>query len=506
MSLSGKQSTTGNVKVINIGQQSPQISHPHRFFIAGNWRQPSSNARFRIVSPATEEQFFEVAEAQEADMLQAVAAAREAFDSGPWPKISHEERAGYLRALGAEIGKRTAELSHIWAGEMGALYSLAKMIVPSFQGIFDYYAGLARTFPFVEYHKSASAGAGYIVREPVGVVAAIVPWNGPLMLASWKVAPALLAGCTVVLKASPEAPGTLYVLAEAAEAIGLPPGVLNLITAERAVSELLVRHAGVDKVSFTGSTTAGRRIGAICGDRIARCTLELGGKSPAIILDDYDVETFARAISASSAILSGQVCAALTRVIVTGHRQAALVDTLRSEFSKICVGDPFEEKTNMGPLATVRQRDRVEGYIAKGLAEGAGLAAGGGRPKHLERGFYIEPTIFSNVDNESTIAREEIFGPVISVIPAKDEAHAIELANQSPYGLNSAVFTNDRERAFHVARQLRIGTVSQNGLGPDFSIAFGGFKQSGIGREGGIEGLMPYLETKTVLLTRQIAP
>jgi len=492
--------------VTNIGQQSPQISHPHKFFIGGSWRQPSSNAQFRIISPATEERFFEVAEAQEADMLQAVAAAREAFDSGPWPRLSHEERAGYLRALGREIGKRTAELSHIWAGEMGALYSLAKMIVPSFQGIFEYYAGLAQTFPFFEHHKSASAGAGYIVREPVGVVAAIVPWNGPLMLASWKVAPALLAGCTVILKASPEAPGMLYVLAEAAEAIGLPPGVLNLITAERAVSELLVRHPGVDKVSFTGSTAAGRRIGAICGDRIARCTLELGGKSPAIVLDDYDVESFARSISASSAILSGQVCAALTRVIVTGNRQAALVDALSSEFSKIRVGDPFEEQTTMGPLATVRQRDRVEGYIAKGLAEGARLVTGGGRPKDLERGFYIEPTVFGSVDNESTIAREEIFGPVISVIPAKDEAQAIELANQSAYGLNSAVFTNDTERALHVARHLRIGTVSQNGLGPDFTIAFGGFKQSGIGREGGIEGLMSYLETKTVLLTSQIAP
>jgi betaine-aldehyde dehydrogenase len=193
-------------------------------------------------------------------------------------------------------------------------------------------------------------------------------------------------------------------------------------------------------------------------------------------------------------------------VIVTGNRQAALVDALSSEFSKIRVGDPFEEQTTMGPLATVRQRDRVEGYIAKGLAEGARLVTGGGRPKHLERGFYIEPTVFGSVDNESTIAREEIFGPVISVIPAKDEAQAIELANQSAYGLNSAVFTNDTERALHVARHLRIGTVSQNGLGPDFTIAFGGFKQSGIGREGGIEGLMSYLETKTVLLTSQIAP
>jgi len=490
----------------NIGQQSPQLQHPDRFFIRGRWQAASSNARIQITSPATEERFFDVAEAQEMDVVRAVAAAREAFDNGPWPRMSHAERAGYLRSLGAQIGKRATALSHIWAGEMGALYSLAQMIVPSFEGIFGYYAGLADSFPFIERHDSQVAGAAYLVREPVGVVAAIIPWNGPLMLASWKVAPALLAGCTVIIKAPPEAPGTLYGLAEAAEAIGLPPGVLNVITAGRDVSELLVRHPGVDKVSFTGSTASGRRVGSICGDRIARCTLELGGKSPAIVLDDYDVESFARSLAASAPILSGQVCAALTRVIVTRSRHDALADALGSTFEKIRVGNPFDPDSNMGPLATARQRDRVEGFIAKGLADGAALVTGGRRPRHLERGFYVEPTVFGNVDNASAIAREEIFGPVISVIPAKDEAHAVELANQSTFGLNSAVFTNDPQRAFDIARRLRIGTVGQNGVGPDFGIAFGGFKQSGIGREGGKEGLMSYLETKTILLDRAITP
>ena len=488
----------------NINRQSPEIRHPDKFFIGGTWRQPSSSARIRITSPATEERFFDVAEAQENDITDAVAAARNAFDHGPWPRMSPTERAGYLRALGAEIGKRATALSHIWSGEMGALYSLAQMVVPTFEGIFSYYAGLADNFPFVESHATRVAGAGYLVREPVGVVAAIIPWNGPLMLASWKVAPALLAGCTVIIKASPEAPGTLYGLAEAAESIGLPPGVLNVITADRAVSELLVRHPGVDKVSFTGSTAAGKRVGALCADRVARCTLELGGKSPAILLDDYDVEAFAESLAAAAPILSGQVCAALTRVIVTRSRHDSLVEALGSAFQKIRVGDPFDPQSNMGPLGMARQRDRVEGYIAKGLAEGAALITGGGRPRHLERGFYIEPTVFGNVENSSTIAREEIFGPVISVIPTDDEDQAVQLANQSIYGLNSAVFTNDPQRAFHLARRLRVGTVGQNGVGPDFMIAFGGFKQSGVGREGGKEGLLSYLEAKTILLSTPV--
>jgi len=304
----------------------------------------------------------------------------------------------------------------------------------------------------------------------------------------------------VILKSSPEAPGEGYLMAEVAEEVGLPPGVLNVLTADREVSELLVRNPLVDKITFTGSTAAGRRIASICGERIARCTLELGGKSAAVILDDMDLATAANSLARAECFLSGQVCSSLTRIVVTRNRHDELVEALAGTFSQVRVGDPFDAQTQMGPLVASRQRDRVEGYIAKGVADGATLATGGGRPKDLDRGWYVEPTVFGNVDNSSTIAQEEIFGPVLSVIPADDENQAIAIANDTIYGLNASVFTNDIDRARDVARRLRSGTVGHNAFRTDFGVAFGGFKQSGIGREGGTEGLLPFLETKTVIL------
>jgi acyl-CoA reductase-like NAD-dependent aldehyde dehydrogenase len=261
-----------------------------------------------------------------------------------------------------------------------------------------------------------------------------------------------------------------------------------------------VREPRVDKITFTGSTAAGRRIASICGERIARCTLELGGKSAAVILDDADLATVASTISRAECMISGQVCSSLTRIVVTRNRHDELVAALADTFSQVRVGDPFDAGTQMGPLAAERQRDRVLGYVAKGVAEGATLATGGGRPQSLERGWYVDSTVFGNVDNSSTIAREEIFGPVLSVIPAADEQQAVAIANDTSYGLNASVFTSDDDRAYAVARQLRSGTVGHNAFRTDFGIAFGGFKQSGIGREGGTEGLLPFLETKTVIL------
>jgi len=313
-------------------------------------------------------------------------------------------------------------------------------------------------------------------------------------------APAMLAGCTVVLKCSPEAPGDAYVVAEIAESIGLPPGVLNVVTADREVSELLVRDPRVDKITFTGSTAAGRRIASICGERIARCTLELGGKSAALILDDMDLGQAAKTLAGAECMLSGQVCSSLTRIVVSRSRHDELVDALADAFSKVRVGDPFDPTTQMGPLVSGRQRDRVEGYIAQGVEQGATLATGGGRPKDLDRGFFIEPTVFANVENASVIAQEEIFGPVLSVIPVSDEEQIVATANDTIYGLNASVFTHDVDRARQVAGRLRSGTVGHNAFRTDFTMAFGGFKQSGIGREGGTEGLLPFLETKTVIL------
>src|ERR1700730_2767135 len=477
------------------------LRYVDRFFIGGQWVQPSSDAKIDVIDSGTEELFFSVAEAQAADISRAVAAARQAFDEGPWPRMSHAQRAEYLRAIAAGLREKTEDLGQIWPRESRVLHVIARGSAHGSGRTFEYYAGLADTYPFEEpAQPTASGGFGLLVREPVGVVGAIIPWNAPMGLISNKIAPALLAGCAVVLKSSPEAPGEGYLIAEIAEAVGLPPGVLNVVTADREVSELLVRDPRVDKITFTGSTAAGRRIASICGERIARCTLELGGKSAAVILDDMDIATAASTLARAECFLSGQVCSSLTRIVVTRRRHDELVEALAGAFSQMRVGDPFDTQTQMGPLVASRQRDRVEGYIAKGVADGATLATGGGRPKDLDRGWFVEPTVFGNVDNSSTIAQEEIFGPVLSVIPAEAERHAGAVANDTIYGLNASVFTNDVDRARDVARQLRSGTVDHNAFRTDFGIAFGGFKQSGIGREGGREGLLPFLETKTVIL------
>ncbi|HEX4089290.1 MAG TPA: aldehyde dehydrogenase [Trebonia sp.] len=479
---------------------SVPIKHTDRFFIGGEWVTPSSDSTITVIDSHTEQDYLTVAEAQAADVDRAITAAKEAFDHGPWPRLSHAERADYLRALGDEVVRRSAAIQQMWPREAGVLASMAGGAAFGAKHTFDYYADLAGTFEWERPVKPARGGFGLVVKEPVGVVGAIIPWNAPMGLISMKLAPALIAGCTVVLKTSPEAPGEGYVISEAAEAVGLPPGVLNVICADREVSELLVRDPRVDKITFTGSTAAGRRIASICGERIARVTLELGGKSAAVILDDADIAATAAALAQAECILSGQVCASLTRIVVSRPRHDELLEALAAAFSAVKVGDPFDPASQMGPLAAERQRDRVEGYIAKGIALGATLATGGGRPAGLDRGWYVEPTVFGNVDNSSVIAQEEIFGPVLSVIAADDEADAVRIANDTIFGLHGAVFTADVERAREVAGQMRTGAIGHNGFKSDFDMGHGGFKQSGIGREGGIDGLLPFLESKAMLL------
>jgi aldehyde dehydrogenase (NAD+) len=484
-------------------EQSAPLRHTDRFYIGGQWVAPSSDSTISVIDSDTEQVYFTVAEAQAADIDRAVGAAKEAFDHGPWPRLTHEQRAEYMRALGAELARRSDQIGQIWPRESGVLHAVARFGGAGAQKTFDAFAAQASTFPFEEPAKPSAGQFGLLVREPVGVVGAIIPWNAPIGLISNKVAPAMLAGCTIVLKNSPEAPGEGYLIAEAAEAVGLPAGVLNVVTADREVSELLVRDPRVDKITFTGSTAAGRRIASICGERIARCTLELGGKSAAVILDDIDIETAARTLSQAECFLSGQVCSSLTRIVVPRSRHDELLEALAGTFSQVRVGDPFSADSQMGPLAAQRQRDRVEGYIAKGIADGATLATGGGRPKDLDRGWYVEPTVFGNVDNHSVIAQEEIFGPVLSVIPAADEDDAVRIANDTIYGLNASVFTNDVNRARQVASRLRSGTVGHNAMRTDFGVSFGGYKQSGIGREGIHEGLTPFLEVKFMVLEGQ---
>ena len=472
-----------------------------QFLIGGNWSSPAGRRLFDVVTPFDETVFASVPLADAADIDAAVAAARKAFDAGPWPRLSHMERAKYLLAIADGIDAESAALGSIWTREVGALLSHGGHMAAAASGLFRHYAGMATTFPFVERHAPTAGGAvGLLIQEPVGVVAAIIPWNGPILMLASKIAPALLAGCTIVVKTSPEAPLEAVLLGKIVEAAGLPPGVINVIMADRAESELLVRHEGIDKVSFTGSTAVGQRVASICGERMARATLELGGKSAAIVFDDAPLDLVVNALAPQVSSLAMQFCSALSRVIVTKDRHDEFVDVLAARLAEVRVGDPTESATEMGPMAMRRQFDRVRDYIASGIRDGCTLATGGGRPAGLDRGFYIEPTLFGDVAPDALVAREEIFGPVLCVTPVRDEEEAVAVANDTIFGLNNSIFTADADRALQVARRLRSGTVGHNAFRSDFGIAFGGFKRSGIGREGGNQGLRPYLESKTVIL------
>lgn len=478
-----------------------RIEQPDRHYIGGAWVAPHTTDRFELTSPITGKITGHVAAADATDVERAVAAAREAFDHGPWPSMSPDERSGYIRKLLEQLHLRLDELSHAWTGQVGVLHSYARFGYGMTLGFFEAALESARTFPWEEQRPTAYPGSVALVRqEPVGVAAIIVPWNAPFFSTAIKVAPALMAGCTIILKPSPETPLEAYILAECAEAAGLPPGVLNLVVADRDNADHLVQQPGIDKVSFTGSTETGKRIGAVCAERVARCTLELGGKSPAIILEDADIERVTDTLASSLCEISGQVCVNLTRYLVPVTRRDEFVDAMARKLRAITVGDPYDPATGMGPLATSRQLERVETYIRKGLEEGATLVTGGKRVDGSGGGFFLEPTLFADVDNGSTIAQEEIFGPVACVITYKGEDEAIRLANQSKFGLAGAIFTNDAEAAYRIAIAVKAGSLGQNGLKPDFSIAHGGFKQSGIGREGGDEGLKSYLEMKTIVL------
>lgn len=476
-------------------------THFKQFYIGGSWTDPSGGGLINVVSPNTEEVVFQVAEATEADIDQAVAAARQAFDTGSWSRLTANERAHLIRALADKLRERIPDLETAFVEQMGALASMAKGVTPYAIGALDRYADMAESFEFVSQRPTLSgAGVGYLVYEPAGVVAAITPWNVPLITMLNKIAPALAAGCTIIMKPAPETPVEAYIIAECADDVGFPTGVLNLLTAGREVSDYLVRKPEVDKISFTGSLAAGQRIASVCGERVGRVTLELGGKSAAIILDDYDLETAAASLAPAVCGLSGQNCAALTRVIVTRDRHDELVNLLADKMRSIRVGHSYDQDAQMGPLAMKRQLDRVESYVQKGKDEGADLVVGGNRPSHLNKGYFIEPTLFANVSNAMTIAQDEIFGPVMCVIPCDGEGDAIRIANDSNFGLAGAVYTNDVDAAYRVARQVRTGTMGQNGPKADFTIGFGGFKRSGLGREGGEAGLKSYLEAKTLLM------
>jgi aldehyde dehydrogenase (NAD+) len=475
-----------------------QPKAPEKFFIGGKWVEPLSNRKLDVISPVTEERILSYPEASQADMDRAVAAAREAFDSGPWPRMAPSERAPYLRKVADLLAQRLDDIAYSWTLQVGAPIMLTKKLVGQNPTLFNYYADLAETYPFVDERKRDDGGKVKVVKEPVGVCAAITPWNAPLVLLSYKVAAGLAAGCTIVSKPSPETPLEAYILAECIEKAGLPAGIFNLVPAGRESGDYLVRHQGIDKVAFTGSTAAGKHIAAVCAERLARVSLELGGKSAAILLDDADFKAALPPLMVYTMPITGQVCFSLTRILVPEARKQEFLDLYVGAVSNIKVGDPFDPNTQMGPLTMARQLDRVQGYIAAGRSEGARLACGGGRPRHLHKGYYVEPTVFVDVKPDMKIFQEEIFGPVVSVITYTDEDDAIRKANDSTYGLSGAVFTASPDRGYAIARRMRTGSVTVNGMIVDPKHPFGGFKQSGMGREGGPEGLDNYIETKTI--------
>jgi acyl-CoA reductase-like NAD-dependent aldehyde dehydrogenase len=488
--------------VSSLSVEKARVAKPDRLFIGGRWVRPAAERKLRPVNPATEDALCPVAEAGPEEVELAVTAARRAFDEGPWPRLAPAERAQHMRALASALAAREEALESSWIAQVGTPLNMARGSARGACGLLDYYAAMAETYAWESVRPSNGymSKTAVVVREPVGVVAAIAPWNGPLGSMLIKLAPALAAGCSVVMKPSPETPLEAFLIAEAAEEAGLPEGVVNLIPADRDVSERLVRHPGVDKVAFTGSSAAGMHIASICGSRMARYTMELGGKSAAIVLDDFDPAQLGPALAPLITLLCGQVCINFSRVLVPRARHEGYVESLAAAMKATPVGDPFAETTAMGPLAMRRHHERVAAYIAKGCSEGARLVTGGGRPAGQDRGFFIEPTVFADVRNDMVIAREEIFGPVTAVIPYDSEEEAIRIANDSDYGLSGAVYTQDTDRAFALARRIRTGHLTQNGREFDLTNPFGGFKKSGLGREGGPEGLEAFTEVKTVFL------
>ncbi len=477
------------------------LAHPDRVYVEGAWKTPLSGAQIEVISAHSEETLTSVAEAGVEDVAVAAAAARAAFDEGPWSQMAPAERAGYVRAMADALVPRLPQLERAWVDQIGALSVAAPFVIGSGKFWFDYYADIAERYEWDRpVPRFDGQGTAHIVREPAGVVAAIAPWNNPFGIMASKVAGALTAGCTVVMKPAPETPIEAYIIAEAAEQASLPPGVVNLVCAGREASDRLVRDRRIDKVSFTGSVGAGRIIGMTCAERFARCTLELGGKSAAIVLEDADIEVAATLLANVITMSAGQICATLSRVVAVDAVYDRLVDGIRAEMAKVTVGHPDDPGARMGPLAMERQRQRVEEYVGIARTEGARLALGGTRTKHMDRGWYFDPTLFVDVSPDMRIAREEVFGPVLTVLRARDEAEAIRIANDSDFGLYGAVFCADKERAYRVSRQVRTGTIAHNGFLFDPSLPFGGFKHSGIGREGGEAGLTTFTETKSIIL------
>jgi acyl-CoA reductase-like NAD-dependent aldehyde dehydrogenase len=471
-----------------------------KLFIGGVWTEPATSEVIEVFSPATGKKVGQAPLAAEADVNAACAAARKAFDEGPWPAMTPAERQAVLAKVAAAVQERADEFKHLLTLETGQPTAIIDILqfgagVASLQFV----ASAADKFPWKEV-RDGIYGQTLVLREPIGVVAAVVAWNVPLFLACNKLGPALLAGCTVVLKPAAETPLSANLLAEVFAEAGLPEGVLSVVPGGPQTGRALTSNPEVDKFTFTGSSAVGKEIGKIAAEKLKPCTLELGGKSAAIILDDADIDSTLPMLLFSGLMNAGQACIGQTRILAPRSRYDEIVDKIAGAVSEMPVGLPDDPATAIGPLISEKQRDRVEGYIQKGIEEGARIVTGGGRPEGLGGGWFVQPTVFADVENSMTIAQEEIFGPVLAVIPYDTEADAIRIANDSAYGLAGSVWTTDNNKAIEIAKQIRTGTYAVNMYGNDPGAPFGGYKNSGIGRENGLEGIDAYCETKSVLL------
>jgi betaine-aldehyde dehydrogenase len=475
-------------------------------FVNGKWESAASGKTFAVYDPSKEEVIAQVAASEAADVDRAVKAARAAFDTGPWAQTTAQDRGRVLFKLTEKIRQNSAALAELECRNSGKPIVEAEYDIADVATCFEYYGGLANKVTGHVNPVPANA-LSFAMKEPVGVAGQIIPWNYPLLMAAWKLAPAIAAGCTCVLKPAEQTPLTALEFANYFEEAGLPPGVVNIVNGfGETAGAALVAHPGVDKIAFTGSAAVGKTIVKSAADTLKRVTLELGGKSPNVFFADADWEAAVDGALFGVFINQGEVCSAGSRILVEKKIYSRFVEAMTEKAKRITLGPPLERETKMGPLVSREQYDRVSSYLDLGKKE-AKTAIGGGRPKQIGKGYYVEPTIFYDVDNNARISREEIFGPVASVIPFDGEPDAIKIANDTPYGLAGAVWTRDIYKAFRVVKSLRAGIIWVNHMQPTYVEApWGGYKQSGFGRELGPWGLEEYLETKQVFVNLDESP